>query len=210
MIRDYLTLRVTKLLPGAAFAQPSQTLPQQVTLDNPATDVLTDFKKVVAVMVDPYVTMEEANQRMILRKVRSLLVAGGNNIVLGLMTANDVLGEKPMLFMQQRRVKKDEILVRDIMTPWEKLEVLNMEDVSAAKVGHIVATLQKSGRQHAIVVDVKETDSNERLLHPDLPKLTHTIRGVFSATQIARQLGVPIHTTEVAGTFAEIEAHFSR
>jgi hypothetical protein len=30
--------------------------------------------------------------------------------------------------------------------------------------------------------------------------------GVFSAAQIARQLGVQIHTHEMARTFAEIEA----
>ena len=32
------------------------------------------------------------------------------------------------------------------------------------------------------------------------------IRGVFSASQIARQLGVAIPSTEVARTFSEIEA----
>jgi len=32
------------------------------------------------------------------------------------------------------------------------------------------------------------------------------VRGIFSATQIARQLGVQLQTAEVAKTFAEIEA----
>jgi len=32
------------------------------------------------------------------------------------------------------------------------------------------------------------------------------IRGIFSATQIARQLGIVLHTPEVARTFAEIGA----
>lgn len=34
--------------------------------------------------------------------------------------------------------------------------------------------------------------------------------GVFSASQVARQLGIPLHTTEVARTFAEIEAVISQ
>jgi hypothetical protein len=32
------------------------------------------------------------------------------------------------------------------------------------------------------------------------------VRGLFSVTQIARQLGAPIHANELARTFAEIES----
>jgi hypothetical protein len=69
--------------------------------------------------------------------------------------------------------------------------------VRAAKVGHIVATLQSTGRQHALVV---EQDASGR----------QVVRGVFSATQVARQLGVAIPTSEIARTFAEIEAQLAR
>jgi hypothetical protein len=37
-----------------------------------------------------------------------------------------------------------------------------------------------------------------------------TVRGVYSATQIARQLGVAIQTSEIARTFSEIESMLSR
>jgi hypothetical protein len=36
------------------------------------------------------------------------------------------------------------------------------------------------------------------------------VRGIFSITQIARQLGLPIHAPEIARTFAEIEAVLAR
>ena len=83
------------------------------------------------------------------------------------------------------------------MTAQEHLEVLSMNDVRAAKVGHIVATLKRSGRQHAIAVD---QDARGR----------QTVRGLFSATQVARQLGVVISTSEIARTFSEIEAQLVR
>jgi hypothetical protein len=60
-----------------------------------------------------------------------------------------------------------------------------------------VATLKKAGRQHAVVV---ERDARGRQL----------VRGLFSATQVARQLGVAIQTSEVARTFSEIEAMLAR
>jgi hypothetical protein len=36
------------------------------------------------------------------------------------------------------------------------------------------------------------------------------VRGLFSAAQIARQLGVELQTMEVAQTFADVEAALSR
>jgi hypothetical protein len=72
-----------------------------------------------------------------------------------------------------------------------------MADVRGSKVGHVVATLRKAGRQHALVVD---SDVRGR----------QTVRGLFSATQIARQLGATIQTSEIARTFSEIEVLLSR
>ena len=65
--------------------------------------------------------------------------------------------------------------------------------VTRAEVGHVVATLQACGRQHTFVVDRNVAGRQ-------------IICGVFSATQIARQLGAPVHAGEIARTFAEIEA----
>ena len=98
-----------------------------------------------------------------------------------------------MRFLQQIGGTHADIMVRDIMTPQQKLEVLSMQDVAAAKVGHVLATLKAAGRQHAMVVEESENG-------------TQSICGMFSVTQIARQLGVQIQITEIARTFAEIEA----
>lgn len=191
MPRDYTPLPVSTLQPGVTFHRPVQHLPERVTLDSPAVEVMTDFRQVTAVTVEPGATLDTANDKMIRNRVRLLLVVDDQDCVLGLITATDLLGEKPMQFIQNRGgTRRSDILVRDIMTPQERLEVLRMEDVLSAKVGHVVATLKKAGRQHAMVVDIE--DGKQR------------VRGLFSSSQIARQLGAPIQTTEVARTFAEI------
>lgn len=193
MLRDYLPLSSMLLQAGVAYAQPTQVVPDKVTLDDPATSVMTDFTRVTAVIILPGDPVDEAHRRMIQRAVRLLLVVDQDRKVVGLITATDILGEKPVLAASQRGLRREEVMVRDIMTPQERLEVLDMADVSAAKVGHIVATLQKSGRQHAMVVD---SDRGAR----------QSVRGLFSATQIARQLGAAIQTSEIAQTFSEIES----
>jgi len=164
-----------------------------VRIDSPAVDVMTDFTRVTAVIILPGDTVDEAHLRMIQRGVRLLLVVDADRRVHGLVTANDVLGEKPVKTAVQHGVPRSDVLVRDIMTPRAALEVLDMREVMAATVGHIVATLKAAGRQHTLAVD-QDAKGRQR------------VRGVFSATQIARQLGIAISTEAVARTFADIEA----
>ena len=193
MLRDYPVLTLAPLQPAAGYAQPTQPVPDIVTLEDPALNVLTDFQRVTAIIILSGDSVDEAHRRMIQRAVRLLLVVDQDRRVVGAITANDILGEKPMQAVVQRGIRRDELLVRDIMMPQERLEVLRMADLRTRKVGHVVATLMSAGRQHALAVDVDTTGRQ-------------TVRGVFSTTQIARQLGVAFQTGEIARTFAEIEA----
>ena len=79
------------------------------------------------------------------------------------------------------------------MTPLNSLEAISIEEVRRAKVGHIVASLRDAGRQHTLVIERNDHDNP-------------LICGIFSLTQIEKQLGRTIPITEIAKTFAEIEA----
>jgi hypothetical protein len=80
------------------------------------------------------------------------------------------------------------------MTPASMLEAIALQDVASMRVGHVVATIRAVRRQHVMVSE----DDGRR------------IRGLFSVTRLARQLGVDVSTTEVARTFADIEAALAR
>jgi len=193
MLRNYPALDLSLLQTGVSFSEPVQNSMRHVGFEDPAESVMTDLKLVNAVLINREDSIDEANQRMIQNGVRLLLVVDANRKVDGLITATDILGEKPLQLIAVRSGRREDIRVHDIMTPQQRLEVLRMDDVRNAKVGHIVATLKKSSRQHALVVEIN--DNNQQI-----------ICGLFSATQIARQLGAAIHIGEVARTFAEIEA----
>ena len=198
MLRDYAPLSFKLLQPDAAYAQPTQVIPERVSLEDPATTVMTDLRAVSAVIVLSGDTLDEAHRRMLQRAVRLLLVVDQNRRVVGVITAADILGEKPIQVIGNRGIRREELLVRDVMTPQETLEVLDLDSVRAARVGHIVATLRDLGRQHAVVV---ECDAEGR----------QRVRGLFSATQIVRQLGVALPaTSEIALTFSQIEARLAR
>jgi len=191
-MREYSALKLTPIPPGSRVAH--REPPGAVSLDDPAFSVMTDLREVAAVTTRPEEPMDRAHQVMKERGVRLLFVLDADGALVGVITATDVLGEKPMRFMQSRGLPHGEITVADIMTPAAMLEALPLQDVAQMRVGHIVATLKAVRRQHLMVAE----DGGR------------TVRGLFSASQVARQLGVELQTFEVASTFADIEAALVR
>jgi CBS-domain-containing membrane protein len=197
LIKEYGVLQSFPLKTGSSFVRPIQILPERVQLRDPATSVMTDLTKVSVVSVRAKTSMDKANAKMIRYGVRLLLVLDDSDQVVGLLTATDVLGEKPMRYLQNMGGTHADIMVRDIMTTQRELEVLKIEDVRNAQVGEIIATLKKSHRQHALVI-AEGADGKQ------------AVCGLFSLTQIARQLGAQVQSFELAHTFTEIEAVIAR
>lgn len=203
MDRNYQPLPILELGPGAGLRRPVQNLPVRVQRDSPALDVMTDLTRVTPGSIRPNAPVDAANQLMIARGVRLLLVVDERELLQGVITATDILGERCMRVATQRGLRHDELKVGDIMTPAEQVEVIALAAVEAARVGHVVETLRRAGRQHALVVD-EDVIQPQRLI--DRPARRRMVRGIFSISQIARQLGVTLQTAEVARTFADIEA----
>lgn len=167
--------------------------PAEVSPDSSALLVMTDLKRVNAAVVSPQETLDAAEKLMIQRGVRMLLAVDGNHALAGIITTNDILGEKPVALATERRMRHSEILVADVMTPADKLEAFDLHAVRTARVGQVVASLQHARRHHALVVQVAANGERE-------------VRGIFSLSQIARQMGVPLQLPQEAKSFAEIEA----
>jgi len=195
--RTFQALTSRPLGEGAGFRRPLQRRLERVTMESPALEVLTDLTRTGPATVRPQAPMDAANQYMITRGVRLLLVVEDDDNVLGLISATDILGEKAVRVAIERGVPRSELMVADVMTPADRVEVIPLADIEGAKVGHIVATLKRAGRQHALAVD----------FDPASPR--PMVRGIFSLSQIARQLGVQLQASEVARSFAEIEAALS-
>ena len=162
--------------------------------ESPAIEAMTDFLRVSVVVISPDALVVEANAQMISHGVRLLMVTSANDRLEGLITARDILGEKPMQIASARGCKRDELKVAELMTPIAHVDTLYLKEVLNARVVDILDALKRLGRQHILVEDVDAATG--------LPR----VRGLFSATNIGRQLGVPVLGFELASTFAEIEA----
>lgn len=153
------------------------TPPELIHLDSAALTVMTDFRFVHPVTVAPDVPIDAALQKMKTAGVRLLLVTNGANEVIGLITAAEIMGEKPIKIIEETRVQRSNIKVSAIMTPQRDIRALDITSVRVAQVGEIIETLRLLERQHVLVVGVDRTTGAQRVV------------GMFSTSQISKLLG---------------------
>lgn len=183
MYTNYNALSRDRLSPDVRLQQPASV---HIKRDSPATSIMTDLKHATAYSISAGATISQANQKMILCGVRLLFVTDLEDQLTGLITTTDLFGERPLIYLREHGGDRNSIFVRDIMTPRDTIDAVNYGDVVRACVGDIMETLCQANRQHILVVD------------------NDAIRGLFSATDIARSVGEDIIINGRADNFAEL------
>jgi CBS domain-containing protein len=153
--------------------------PWQVDLKDPALSVMTDFRVRAMFMLQPDETIDDALLKM---KVAGLRIAfvkeKGSDKLLGAITSYDIMGEKPMRFLQSvgfsdKGITHKDIRVSDIMEHTKDWVVAELHEIEKANVQNVLEALQKKGKTHLPVLDIM-TGQQPRL------------RGLFSSAKILR------------------------
>lgn len=95
----------------------------------------------------------------------------------GLMSLEQILGEKPVKMIESRRVERKDVRLSSVMSPLKNIAVIDFEKLKHAKVGHIVATLKAVQRYYLLVIE-RDAMSNKSI-----------IRGVFLASTVTKLVG---------------------
>lgn len=155
--------------PGAAQAR-------YVALNDPATLVVTDFTREPPATVTEDRPIDDALQDMMVSGVRALVVVCGD-LVSGLITSYDIQGERPLQFLRASTcTRHDEIEVRHIMTPWDRVPKLDWSRLSVARVRDVADLFSNSDASHWVVVEYVKTNGA-------------FVRALISRTRLYRQLG---------------------
>ncbi|WP_035918339.1 CBS domain-containing protein [Legionella fairfieldensis] len=157
----------------------------EITLDSPALDIFTDFKKTEPRIIDQNIDLVTAENLMKKTHVKLKLVLNQQGEFVGTLAYEDLIGEKAM--SRVNHIPRSDIFVNEVMTPKSCLKAIDFREVKKARISDIVETLKNQGRQHFLVVDGEP----------------HHIRGIFSASDIARRLHVPISINKIS-TFMDI------
>jgi CBS domain-containing protein len=153
---------------------PPQTGAWLVKPTDPARSVMTDFDEHSIVSVRADQQIDAALEHMRHAGVRSAFVLDeAREHVLGLITAYDIMGEKPLHYAQEMAAAREEVLVRHLMESTVDWSVLRLEDVDRASVAAVLDAFKRCGRTHLPVV-ATESGGGTRL------------RGVFSSAKLLR------------------------
>jgi len=193
MARIYKTLSCSLIARGSTVTREARYRKINLSLNAPAMHVMTDFNITSPFAIEPTASIDAVNDKMIASGVRMLFVTGGDGTLFGIVTARDVLGEKPVQYLHDHGGNREDIMAQDIMTPHSELQALKIVDVEKSTIGDVIETMKKLQRQHVLVVENSEAKPGE------------SIRGLFSTTQITRQTGVEITISDRANSFADIE-----
>ena len=158
------------------------------TLHSPAAEVFTDFTRQSPLMLEQTTTIADAREMMKRTHVKLKLVIDSNEAFQGVITLEDLMSAKVVQAMEKTGLSRFELTVKQVMTPKSALHAIDIRDFELASIGDIVATMQKYGDQHVLVVDTKRG----------------SIRGIVSANDIARRMHVPIVINERANSFSDI------
>jgi CBS-domain-containing membrane protein len=174
------------LKPGLPLERPDEP-PELVHYHDSAMLVLTDFSRVNPVTTTTDQSIEHALQSMKNAGVRLLIVVDDNQRMIGLVSADQIMGDDPVRLAENRQLDHSEITVGMLMQPLQDIKVLELHHLRDARVGHIVATLHDLEAKYVLVVD------------------HDIVCGLFSANQISRQLGRNILEEEMpAHSLAEM------
>lgn len=187
------TLRPLQLAAGTAIRQAPRGQLEKVTPDSPAIVAMTDLKRTRPITIAPDAGIAVALTIMIHANVRLLLVLDGHGAICGLISARDIGGELPLQIAAQERIPFDAVRVDQVMTGVAEIRPLDFAAVRHAAVRDVVRHLVDEQRHHALVLERQEDEQ-------------YVARGIFSATQIGRQLGQEILIGDgIAQSFAALE-----
>ena len=147
----------------------------RIAADDPAILLITDFSRERAWTVVEGRSVDEAAREMECAGVGALLVVR-SEVVTGLITWLAIQGRRPSEFVGAAgSALRAELQVGDVMTPWDRLTVLDWRAISASRVRHVEEWARNTRATHALLLERLEGNAY--------------VRGLLSRGHVERSLG---------------------
>lgn len=159
---------------------------EPLSYDSPALKIFTDFRDNQPFVIDANSPAIHAERLMMEAHVRLKLVVNQQDEFLGVVSLADISNENIVKYVADG-VSREDVRVSDLMHSKAELKAFSYREIEQATVADVMEALQLNGLQHCLIVD---TDK-------------HVIRGLISASDIARKLKIRL-SLNVQPTFAKI------
>ena len=158
---------------------------------DPALSLFTDLHLSPCVIASHRDGLDQTLHLMRRAGVRMVFVAGLDGELVGMVTAEVLQGERPVLRASAHHVPHRELTVADIMVPVTQWDTVDIAHVRVAHVGDIVATLREHNLRYLLVTQKKDGAT--------------VLRGLFSVSRLEQALNTTIEPDLHSRNFAELE-----
>jgi hypothetical protein len=198
MSSEYSVLETHSLPTDQMIASPV-FLPLLAYLDDDAVEVMLDYDVITPIVVDSEQPMFKTRQTLEQTGMQLALVHDAHHKLLGALSLQQILSEQTIKLIEENRVLRKEVQTKNVMTLLADIPVIELNQLKLAKVGHVLATLEKLKKPYILVVE--SLTDNKPI----------KIRGAFIVSHIAKMIGKPvfIHTNSEA-TVAELQHKLHR
>ncbi len=147
----------------------------RVRLGDPAARAMMDFARTRAATVPEDRGIDSARDDMRRAGVRALLVLRDGQVI-GLLTDTDIEGGRTARFLDAHpELRRDQVLVREVLIPWEEIPGVDWEAIRCACVSDLLELFETAGYAHLAVLERGNDGST-------------LLRGLVSRARLERQL----------------------
>lgn len=159
---------------------------------HPALSLLTDLHQSACVVANQHDDLDKTLHLMKRAGVRMVFVSGAEGELVGMVTAEDIQGERPVVRATGQHVPVSELELAHVMVPVGSWDVVDMAQVRTARLGDIAETLHEHNLRYLLVTQTKNGQT--------------FLRGLFSARRLEMAMRQPIEADLHSRTFAELES----
>ncbi len=181
-----LTVSEVNKMDDLKFQSPDSHL----TKDDSVMKIFVDFNQIPPVIIEDSARAFQVREIMKREHINLKIVVDARDHFQGILPLTCLTEENLTRKMLSEDYDKDTLLVRHCMWKKSELHALDFNELKSATIGEVIDALQHIGHRHCLVIDHS----------------AHQIRGVISASDISKALGMPIDisVTGVGTSFLEI------
>lgn len=184
--RSFASLPLASLSTTPRLVRPLR----QARVDDPARSLMSDLLTGPCITADHLDGIESTLALLHAARVQMAWVSGIHGELVGYVTRDDLLGERPLQAAMADGVPHHELRLERLMTPLAEWQVIDASQLDHARVGDIVATMHAQSLRY---LPVLRRDGDAEVLV-----------GLFSARLLEQALGTTIAPDLHARNVAEL------
>lgn len=178
---------------GARYRLVSQEEEDTLTNDAAASKLLKDFTRQAPVTARSSREIQEVKKTLDVSGETFCVVINRNDEVVGILTLKDLIGSWPMSLANQRGSTVADIVARDVMRPVWSMPTIEIGKLQDLKIDELITIFKGLHSDYLLVMDAAAVGAEEQV-----------IRGLLSADDLSRRLGIRVNPDPGPGSFSNI------